>query len=69
LVVLPWIEPKLIIQKKWSSDAVSFILEKEHGHVVGTVMRTVTQCKQKGTEAFQQSIRRMRTCLIRKNMS
>ena len=46
---------KLSFGKKWTDQAVCYILNKEHRHLLGTVMRKVPQPKKKkGSQPEQQ---------------
>ena len=43
-------ELKSSFGRKWSDEAISYLANKEHGHLVGTVMRKVVQRKRKSTD-------------------
>jgi predicted metalloprotease len=42
-------ELKSSFGRKWSDEAVSYVVNKEYGHLVGTVMRKVDKRKRKAT--------------------
>jgi len=48
---------KVSFGKKWSDQAVCFLLNEEHGHLVGTVMRAVGQSSKKKSQYLRSSTR------------